>query len=171
MGGAQGGEGASRAGSEAAQQQLWVHPLFSVRVADAAHPHPPVAQVAAFTRALGAAWMLPLLDLFVRVQVRAGGCAADWACRCLLGLMPPPLAGCLRGLRFATAFAMRLPLPWSPAKLLNWSLSVHARSPCCAMPVMSPQLNILGRHLYLESAVEGRWVLCCSMRRLTLCHR
>lgn len=32
-----------------------------------------LAQVAAFTRALGAAWLLPLLDLFVRVQVRAGG--------------------------------------------------------------------------------------------------
>jgi peroxin-3 len=44
-------------------------------------------KVEAFTRALGAAWLLPLLDLFVRVQ-----------------------------------------------------------------------LNILGRHLYLESAVEGRWV-------------
>lgn len=44
-------------------------------------------KVAAFVRAAGAAWLLPLLDLFVRVQ-----------------------------------------------------------------------LNILGRHLYLESAVEGRWV-------------
>ncbi len=34
-------------------------------------PHPPSRpQVAAFTRALGAVWLLPLLDLFVRVQVR-----------------------------------------------------------------------------------------------------